>query len=115
MVVRLNLRLRARLHELQTCLPGADLRQSALDDQLRDRARANMVMADLLAAAPEYFGRLLEGLASQVGFRMDTPWRKLPAAAQKAVLHGIDATDQPLKDGVAKLYARDLKLFGYEF
>jgi excinuclease ABC subunit A len=36
----------------------------------------------------EYFGRLLEGLASAVGFRMDTPWRKLPAAAQKAVLHG---------------------------
>jgi excinuclease ABC subunit A len=38
----------------------------------------------------EYFGRLLEGLANQVGFRMDTPWRKLPAAAQKAVLHGSD-------------------------
>jgi excinuclease ABC subunit A len=38
----------------------------------------------------EYFGRLLEGLANSVGFRMDTPWRKLPAAAQKAVLHGSD-------------------------
>ncbi|GAA1282479.1 excinuclease ABC subunit UvrA [Pseudonocardia aurantiaca] len=36
----------------------------------------------------EYFGRLLEGLAGAVGFRMDTPWRKLSAAAQKAVLHG---------------------------
>src|SRR5690349_10875401 len=36
----------------------------------------------------EYFGRLLEGLAKAVGFRMDTPWRKLSAAAQKAVLHG---------------------------
>ena len=36
----------------------------------------------------EYFGRLLEGLANAVGFRMDTPWRKLPATAQKAVLHG---------------------------
>jgi excinuclease ABC subunit A len=36
----------------------------------------------------EYFGRLLEGLASAVGFRMDTPWRKLSTAAQKAVLHG---------------------------
>jgi excinuclease ABC subunit A len=36
----------------------------------------------------EYFGRLLEGLATTVGFRMDTPWRKLSAAAQKAVLHG---------------------------
>jgi len=38
----------------------------------------------------EYFGRLLEGLASSVGFRMDTPWRKLTTAAQKAVLHGSD-------------------------
>ena len=36
----------------------------------------------------EYFGRLLEGLSRAVGFRMDTPWRKLPATAQKAVLHG---------------------------
>jgi excinuclease ABC subunit A len=40
----------------------------------------------------EYFGRLLEGLASAIGFRMDTPWRKLPASAQKAILHGT--TDQ---------------------
>jgi excinuclease ABC subunit A len=38
----------------------------------------------------EYFGRLLDGLANSVGFRMDTPWRKLPAAAQKAVLHGAE-------------------------
>jgi excinuclease ABC subunit A len=38
----------------------------------------------------EYFGRLLEGLANAVGFRMSTPWRKLDAAAQKAVLHGSD-------------------------
>jgi excinuclease ABC subunit A len=36
----------------------------------------------------EYFERLLEGLAHAVGFRMDTPWRKLGAAAHKAVLHG---------------------------
>jgi len=36
----------------------------------------------------EYFGRLLDGLAKAIGFRMDTPWRKLPAAAQKAILHG---------------------------
>jgi excinuclease ABC subunit A len=36
----------------------------------------------------EYFGRLLEGLASTVGFRTDTAWRKLGAVAQKAVLHG---------------------------
>ncbi len=36
----------------------------------------------------EYFTRLLTSLAEAVGFRMDTPWRKLPAKAQKAVLHG---------------------------
>jgi len=36
----------------------------------------------------EYFTRLLSSLAEAVGFRMDTPWRKLPAKAQKAVLHG---------------------------
>ncbi len=36
----------------------------------------------------EYFGRLLEGLANAMGFRMSTPWRRLPAEAQKAVLHG---------------------------
>src|SRR5215218_5472597 len=40
----------------------------------------------------EYFGRLLEGLASAVGFRTDVPWRRLSASAQKAVLHGT--TDQ---------------------
>jgi excinuclease ABC subunit A len=38
----------------------------------------------------EYFGRLLEGLAHQLGFRMSTPWRRLPSEAQKAVLHGSD-------------------------
>ncbi len=39
----------------------------------------------------EYFQRLLQGLADQLGFDLDTPWRKLPARAQKAVLHGSDA------------------------
>ncbi|MGY1693852.1 excinuclease ABC subunit UvrA [Geodermatophilus sp. SYSU D00814] len=36
----------------------------------------------------EYFQRLLSGLADQLGFSMDTPWEKLPAKVQKAVLHG---------------------------
>ena len=36
----------------------------------------------------EYFTRLLSGLASQLGFSMDTPWERLPAKVQKAVLHG---------------------------
>ncbi|HEY3708716.1 MAG TPA: excinuclease ABC subunit UvrA [Amycolatopsis sp.] len=38
----------------------------------------------------DYFIRLLESLSEAVGFRMDTPWRKLPARVQKAVLHGVD-------------------------
>ena len=38
----------------------------------------------------EYFGRLLTGLSQAIGFRMDTPWHKLPATAQKAVLHGSE-------------------------
>ncbi|WP_433263184.1 excinuclease ABC subunit UvrA [Actinosynnema sp. CS-041913] len=37
----------------------------------------------------EYFTRLLEALGLTIGFRMDTPWRQLPAKAQKAVLHGV--------------------------
>jgi len=40
--------------------------------------------------AAEYFGRLLEGLANAMGFRMSTPWRRLPSDVQKAVLHGSD-------------------------
>ncbi|SFB52419.1 excinuclease ABC subunit A [Amycolatopsis marina] len=38
----------------------------------------------------EYFQRLLESLSEAIGFRMDTPWRRLPAKVQKAVLHGVD-------------------------
>ncbi|RKT56645.1 excinuclease ABC subunit UvrA [Saccharothrix australiensis] len=37
----------------------------------------------------EYFTRLLEALGLTIGFRMDTPWRQLPAKVQKAVLHGV--------------------------
>jgi excinuclease ABC subunit A len=38
----------------------------------------------------EYFLRLLEGLGDQLGFSVDTPWDRLPAKAQKAVLHGTN-------------------------
>ncbi|OXM47872.1 excinuclease ABC subunit UvrA [Amycolatopsis alba] len=38
----------------------------------------------------DYFIRLLESLSETIGFRMDTPWRKLTAKVQKAVLHGVD-------------------------
>ena len=36
----------------------------------------------------EYFQRLLQGLADDLGFDMRTPWKSLPAKARKAVLHG---------------------------
>lgn len=35
-----------------------------------------------------YFTRMLEGLASDLKFSLDTPWQKLPAEIQEAVLHG---------------------------
>ncbi|MDR7300336.1 excinuclease ABC subunit UvrA [Haloactinomyces albus] len=40
----------------------------------------------------EYFTRLLTSLSEAIGFRMDTPWRRLPTKVRKAVLHGT--TDQ---------------------
>jgi len=38
--------------------------------------------------ANDYFGHLLEGLAGELGFDMDTPFKKLPAKARKAILQG---------------------------
>ena len=38
----------------------------------------------------EYFTRLLQGLADELGFSMDKPWSKLPVKAREAVLHGSD-------------------------
>ncbi|MCU0266778.1 MAG: excinuclease ABC subunit UvrA, partial [Actinomycetia bacterium] len=40
------------------------------------------------ASTSDYFGRLVEALAETVGFRTDLPWEQLPAAAQRALLHG---------------------------
>ncbi len=34
--------------------------------------------------------RLLQGVADTFGFKLNTPWERLPARAQKAVLHGLD-------------------------
>jgi excinuclease ABC subunit A len=36
----------------------------------------------------DYFGRLIEALAETIGFRLDTPWEKLPAKARNALLKG---------------------------
>ncbi|WP_229742802.1 excinuclease ABC subunit UvrA [Gordonia jinhuaensis] len=38
----------------------------------------------------DYFLRLLSGLGDAMGFDTDTPWKKLPAKARKAILNGSD-------------------------
>ena len=38
----------------------------------------------------EYFTRMLGALGEAMGFDLDTPWRKLPAKARKAILEGCD-------------------------
>jgi excinuclease ABC subunit A len=38
----------------------------------------------------DYFGRLMEAVSESIGFRMDTPWERLPAKAKKALLNGTD-------------------------
>ncbi len=38
----------------------------------------------------DYFLRLLTALGDALGFRVDTPWERLPARAQKAILYGHD-------------------------
>jgi len=38
----------------------------------------------------DYFIRLIEALGESIGFDIKTPWRRLPAAAQRALLHGHD-------------------------
>ena len=37
-----------------------------------------------------YFVRLLQGLADDLDFDLKTPWKKLPAATQQAILNGND-------------------------
>ncbi|MBB5869255.1 excinuclease ABC subunit A [Allocatelliglobosispora scoriae] len=38
----------------------------------------------------EYFQQVLEALAGENGFDLDTPWRALPAKVHKMVMHGVD-------------------------
>ncbi len=40
--------------------------------------------------AAEYFTRMMASLGEQIGFDVDTPWRKLGAKARKAILEGCD-------------------------
>lgn len=39
----------------------------------------------------EYWARLLEAVSEDLGFDLETPWRKLPAKAKKALLYGYDS------------------------
>jgi len=38
----------------------------------------------------EYFTRMMASLGAAMGFDVDTPWRKLPAKARRAILEGSD-------------------------
>jgi excinuclease ABC subunit A len=38
----------------------------------------------------DYFEQLIRALGETIGFRMDTPWAKLPAAARQALLRGYE-------------------------
>jgi excinuclease ABC subunit A len=38
----------------------------------------------------EYFTRMMSSLGESMGFDVNTPWRKLPAKARKAILEGCD-------------------------
>ncbi|WP_084102024.1 excinuclease ABC subunit UvrA [Demequina sp. NBRC 110051] len=42
------------------------------------------------ASSSEYFGRMLNALADDLGFSMDTAWRDLPESVKQAVLIGKD-------------------------
>ena len=56
-----------------------------------DRTLADGAVAPWsMGQSSEYFTRMLAGLGESMGFDMDTPWRKLPAKARKAILEGCD-------------------------
>jgi len=38
----------------------------------------------------DYYRHLLEGLASELGFDLDTPWKDLPEEVRQAIMHGKD-------------------------
>ena len=38
----------------------------------------------------EYYGHVLQGLADELGFSMDTPWRDLPEDVRHSILYGHD-------------------------
>ncbi|PWG60864.1 excinuclease ABC subunit UvrA [Bifidobacterium catulorum] len=38
----------------------------------------------------QYYGHVLEGLADEMGFSMDTPWKDLPKDVRRAIMYGHD-------------------------
>src|SRR5690606_30688714 len=42
----------------------------------------------------QYFHRLLEAVADEIGVDVTTPWRQLPKSAQKVFLHGTGKKDR---------------------
>lgn len=56
------------------------------------------------AHVADYFARLLDALADEMGFSIDKPWGTLPAKAREAVLHGR----------VGKLHVRYQNRYGRE-
>jgi excinuclease ABC subunit A len=57
----------------------------------QDRTLADGAVAPWsMGQSSEYFTRMMAGLGESMGFDMDTPWRKLPAKARKAILEGCD-------------------------
>jgi excinuclease ABC subunit A len=45
-------------------------------------------IAPWAGGSSEYFEHLLEGLANEVSFRLDVPWRRISAKAKNAILNG---------------------------
>ncbi|HEX7323395.1 MAG TPA: excinuclease ABC subunit UvrA [Mycobacterium sp.] len=56
-----------------------------------DRTLADGAVAPWsMGPTSEYFTRMMASLGDAMGFDVDTPWRKLPAKARKAILEGAD-------------------------
>ncbi len=53
-----------------------------------DRSIAGGAVAPWSGNKMRYFQRMLDGLADEMGFDIQTPWSDLPAKVRKAVLHG---------------------------
>ncbi|MBO7665589.1 MAG: excinuclease ABC subunit UvrA [Aeriscardovia sp.] len=58
--------------------PDRTLREGAIEPWAQNKTAA------------EYYGHLLEGLAGELGFSLDAPWKDLPKKARDAVLYGHD-------------------------